>query len=269
MKIPFTKMHGLGNDFVIIESDANSVSINKKLIKKICSRNYGVGCDQLLLINSYCKEEVDLTIFNNDGSEVGACGNGVRCVASMIMEKNNVNQIYVKTITDKLKCWKNGNSISVNMGKPRFKWNQIPLSKNINPNELMIDGYKIHCVSFGNPHGVIFFKNKSEFENVNIRAIGPKLEKNLIFKEGANIEFATILDDGKIKMRVWERDVGITLACGSGACATLVLASVNNLSPRKNSIYLDGGVLDINWNNDDHVIMTGEIEKVFEGHFNG
>ena len=153
------------------------------------------------------------------------------------------------------------------MGKPRFKWNQIPLSKNINPNKLMIDGYKIHCVSFGNPHGVIFFKNKLEFENVNIRVIGPKLEKNIIFKEGANIEFATILEDGSIRMKVWERGAGMTLACGSGACATLVIAAKLKLSERKNRLVLDGGDLFIDWQRDNDVIMTGEVEKVFEGNF--
>ena len=106
MKIPFTKMNGLGNDFVIIDNNLKSISLSKKLIKKMCSRNYGIGCDQLLLINSYSKEDVDLTIFNKDGTEVGACGNGVRCVASLIMEKSNMDQVNIKTISDKLKCWK-------------------------------------------------------------------------------------------------------------------------------------------------------------------
>ena len=217
----------------------------------------------------YTNYSKNLSIESNLEGLVMSVGDSFKPVTNLINPDGSLSTCKNLIYYNKKGVFNVGNSISVNMCKPRFKWNQIPLSKNINPNKLMIDGYKIHCVSFGNPHGVIFFNNKSEFENVNIRAIGPKLEKNIIFKEGANIEFATILDDGKIKMRVWERDVGITLACGSGACATLVLASVNNLSPRKNSIYLDGGVLDINWNNDDHVIMTGEIEKVFEGHFNG
>ena len=267
MKIPFTKMNGLGNDFVIIENHLRSISLNKKLIKKICSRNYGIGCDQLLLVNSFSKEHVDVTIFNNDGTEVGACGNGVRCVASLIMEKKNVNQINVNTISDTLKCWKEKSLLSVNMGRPKFKWDQIPLSKDVNPAELFLEGYKIHCVSFGNPHGVIFFKNKNDLESINIKNIGSKLEKNLIFKEGVNIEFATILDDGNIQMRVWERGVGVTLACGSGACATLVMASKNKLSPRKNNVHLDGGVLIIDWTDSDDVIMTGEVEKVFDGYF--
>ena len=141
------------------------------------------------------------------------------------------------------------------------------MSKNINLDDFFLEGYKIHCVSFGNPHAVIFCKNKTDLENMDIKQIGSALEKNSIFKEGANIEFATILDDGQIRMRVWERGVGVTLACGSGACATLVMANKNNLSPRKNNIYLDGGTLTVDWADSGNVIMTGEVEKVFEGFF--
>ena len=267
MKIPFIKMNGLGNDFIIIEDLSKNLPLNTKLIKKMSSRRYGIGCDQLLIIKELEGDEAFIDIYNCDGSLVGACGNGVRCVASHLMEKELFDRIFIRTIGDRLECWKEKENISVNMGKPKFNPNEIPLAKNVKQSLFELEGYKINCVSFGNPHGVIFFENLKELENINVLDVGPKLEKNQIFLEGANIEFATILDDGSIRMKVWERVAGMTLACGSGACATLVIAVKLKLSERKNKLVLDGGDLFINWQEDDDVIMTGEVEKVFEGNF--
>ena len=264
----FIKMHGLGNDFVIIDNSENQTAIKKKeILKKIGSRNFGVGCDQILIIESNDYENAKVTIFNNDGTEAGACGNGVRCVASYLMNKKNTNQIKIKTISGTLDCWIENKDCFVNMGKPIFEWTQIPLAKKVETQIIKIDQFELYCVSMGNPHGVIFFEDENSLNKVNIESIGKKIQSNDIFPESVNVEFATILDDKTIRMKVWERGAGRTLACGSGACATLVAAKKKNLSQRKNVIILDGGKLTINWLKNEDVIMTGEVNLVFEGNF--
>ena len=264
----FIKMHGLGNDFVIIENSANLVEIKKKeILKKIGSRNFGVGCDQILIIERNDIKNAEVTIFNNDGSEAGACGNGVRCVASYLMNKQNTTKIKIKTISGSLDCWVENENCFVNMGKPCFDWSVIPLSKQFETQIIKIDEFELFCVSMGNPHAVIFFKDLNELNKVDIQSIGVKIQSSDIFPESVNVEFATILKDKTIRMKVWERGVGMTLACGSGACATLVAASEQNLSLRKNSIILDGGKLDINWLESEDIIMSGEVNLVFKGNF--
>ena len=261
-------MHGLGNDFIIFDNVKNSIIYDSKFIKKISNRRIGIGCDQVLIIeDTNNPENFEVKIYNSDGSETGACGNGVRCIASHLMQKDSHERIFIRTIEDKLECWQEKENISVNMGKPKFEPNKIPLAKDINENEFELEGYKINCVSFGNPHGVIFFDSIKELEKINIFDIGPKLEKNPVFLEGANIEFATVLSDGSIRMKVWERGAGVTLACGTGACATLVVANKLKKSGRKNKIVLDGGNLTVNWLQNNDVIMTGAVEKVFDGQF--
>ena len=264
----FIKMHGLGNDFVIIDSSENQTEIKKKeTLKKIGSRNFGVGCDQILIIESNDYENAEVTIFNNDGTEAGACGNGVRCVASYLMNKKNTNQIKIKTISGTLDCWIENKNCFVNMGKPIFEWTQIPLAKKVESQIIKIDQFELYCVSMGNPHGVIFFEDENSLNKVNIESIGKKIQSNDIFPESVNVEFATILKDKTIRMKVWERGAGRTLACGSGACATLVAAKQKNLSQRKNDIILDGGKLTINWLDNEDIIMSGEVNLVFKGNF--
>ena len=264
----FIKMHGLGNDFVIIDSSENQTEIKKKeTLKKIGSRNFGVGCDQILIIESNDYENAEVTIFNNDGTEAGACGNGVRCVASYLMNKKNTNQIKIKTISGTLDCWIENKNCFVNMGKPIFEWTQIPLAKKVETQIIKIDQFELYCVSMGNPHGVIFFEDENSLNKVNIESIGKKIQSNDIFPESVNVEFATILKDKTIRMKVWERGAGRTLACGSGACATLVAAKQKNLSQRKNDIILDGGKLTIDWLDNEDIIMSGEVNLVFKGNF--
>ena len=260
-------MNGLGNDFIIIEDFSKKLSLDKELIKKMSSRQFGIGCDQLLIIKEFEGFEALVEMYNSDGSITGACGNGVRCIASHLMQKDNYEKIYIRTIEDTLECWREKENISVNMGKPKFEPKKIPLAKDIKDNQFELEGYKIYCVSFGNPHAVIFFDNIKDLEKINILAVGSKLEKNRVFIEGANIEFATILSDGSIRMRVWERGTGITLACGTGACATLVVANKLKKSARKNKVVLDGGDLTVNWLKNNDVIMSGSVEKVFDGEF--
>ena len=267
-KIDFIKMHGLGNDFVIIKNNIDFLKNSKTdFLRKIGSRNFGIGCDQILIMNRYNKKIVNLAIYNNDGTEAGACGNGVRCVASYLMKKQSINKIIVKTRKEELNCWIKDSDSYVNMGKPIFEWSEIPLLKENKNQILNINGYQLYCVSMGNPHGVIFFKNLDQFKKVKIEEIGPIIQNNINFPEGINVEFATILRDKTIRMKVWERGAGKTLACGSGACATLVAAHELKLSSRKNEIILDGGKLNINWLDNGDVIMSGEVNHVFEGTF--
>lgn len=267
-KVDFIKMHGLGNDFVIIENNIDIFKNPKKeFLKKIGSRNHGIGCDQILIIRKYDKKIANLSIYNNDGTEAGACGNGVRCVASYLMKKQNINEIIIKTVKEELNCWIKGTVSYVNMDKPKFKWSEIPLLKESKNQLLNINGYQLYCLSMGNPHGVIFFKNLDQLNEVKIEEIGPIIQNNINFPEGINVEFATILRDQTIRMKVWERGAGKTLACGSGACATLVAAHALKISPRENDIILDGGKLNINWLDNGDVIMSGETKYVFEGSF--
>jgi diaminopimelate epimerase len=264
----FIKMHGLGNDFVIIDNRQNLVQIKKKeTLKKIGSRNFGIGCDQILIIESYDNKNAEVIIFNNDGSEAGACGNGVRCVASYLMNKQNTTEIRIKTISGSLDCWFENKNCFVNMGKPCFDWSEIPLSKHLEKQIIKIDEFELFCLSMGNPHAVIFFEDENDLNKIDIENIGKKIQSNYIFPESVNVEFATILEDKTIRMKVWERGAGRTLACGTGACATLVAANQQNLSLRKNDIILDGGKLTINWLESEDVIMSGEVNLVFKGDF--
>ena len=264
----FIKMHGLGNDFVIIDECENVLEIKKKeYLKKIGSRNFGIGCDQILIVESNDFKNAEVTIFNNDGSESGACGNGVRCVASYLMNKKKINKIKVKTISGNLNCWIENKDCFVNMGKPIFEWSEIPLAKKFETQIIKIDNYDLFCLSMGNPHAVIFFDDENDLNKIDIESIGKKIQSNEIFPESVNVEFASILRDKTIRMKVWERGAGRTLACGSGACATLVAAKKQNFSLRKNDIILDGGKLTINWLENEDIIMSGEVNLVFKGNF--
>ena len=266
--LKFIKMHGLGNDFVIIDNSENDFEIKKKeTLKKIGSRNFGVGCDQILIIKSNDHKNAEVTIFNNNGLETGACGNGIRCVASYLMNKHNTKKIKIKTISGILDCWRENENFFVNMGKPCFNWSAIPLSKQFETQIIKIDKYELFCLSMGNPHAVIFFKDENDLNYVDVESVGKKIQNNDIFPESVNVEFAATLEDKTIRMKVWERGAGRTLACGSGACATLVAANQQNLSPKKNDIILDGGKLTINWLESEDVIMSGEVKLVFKGNF--
>ena len=259
-------MHGLGNDFIIFDNIKNSIIHDTKFISKISDRRIGIGCDQVLIIeNTNNAKNFKVKIYNSDGSETGACGNGTRCVADYLMKKNDLNSLIITSISNDLFCSKTDNLVTVNMGVPKFSWNEIPLSKEQDTHHVKLDEFEAFCLSIGNPHAVIFINNSEELENLNINSIGPRLEKHSIFPEYANIEFVSVLEDKSLRMRVWERGVGITSACGSGACATLVAASSLNKSTRENKVVLDGGDLFIKWLDNESVTLSGDTERVFEG----
>ena len=259
-------MHGLGNDFIIFDNIDNPIIHEAKFINKISNRRLGIGCDQVMIIeNTEEPENFRVKIYNSDGSETGACGNGTRCVADYLMKKKDINSLTIKSISNDMFCTKIDNSVLVNMGVPKFNWNEIPLSKKQDTQNVKLDEFEAFCLSIGNPHAVIFMSNLEELENLNINSIGPRLEKHSIFPEFANIEFVSILQDKSLRMRVWERGAGMTSACGSGACASLIAASVLNKSAKENKIVLDGGDLFIKWLDNGSVTLSGDTERVFEG----
>lgn len=274
MIINFYKMHGLGNDFIIIDNTSNKINLTTEQIKLLCNRRLGVGCDQLILTEEIIPhKQVKMTIFNSDGSQAGACGNATRCLGLHAMNKYQTSHIDIKT-DNRLISVKQGenNNIISNMGKATFEWNDIPLSSkdldplNINIAELNLTGV---AVNVGNPHIVFVVKNVDE---VNLQDLGPKIETHPFFPEKTNVEFISILDKNTIRMRVWERGAGITLACGTGSMASFVVANKLNLidkadssSNSKTKVLLDGGMLSIYYNDKNDIIVEGHSCLVFEG----
>ena len=268
MKKPFIKMHGLGNDFVVIDSTKNQYTINKSSIQLISDRRFGVGCDQVIEMKPSAKEDIYMKIYNSDGTEAEACGNAARCVAGLLFASNQKKEVSIETVAGVLKAESEEDGlIKVDMGKPSFFWKDIPLSSDISHisfEELsLINGL---AVNMGNPHIVFFVKDINE---VDINKVGPLVENSSYFPEKVNVEVCQIINKSKIKVTVWERGAGKTLACGTGACAALVAAYKNNLTDPTAEIVLNGGSLNITWNvnSDEHVIMSGPIAVSFLGDF--
>ena len=268
MKKPFIKMHGLGNDFVVIDSTKNQYTINKSSIQLISDRRFGVGCDQVIEMKPSAKEDIYMKIYNSDGTEAESCGNAARCVAGLLFASNQKKEVSIETVAGVLKAESEEDGlIKVDMGKPSFFWKDIPLSSDISHisfEELsLINGL---AVNMGNPHIVFFVKDINE---VDINKVGPLVESSSYFPKKVNVEICQIINKNKIKVTVWERGAGKTLACGTGACAALVAAYKNNLTDPTAEIVLNGGSLNITWNvnSDEHVIMSGPIAVSFLGDF--
>ncbi len=264
MKIPFAKMSGAGNDFVIFDARETLINLTSAQIKKISDRK-NVGCDQLIIIKNSPNANCLMEIYNPDGSLSGACGNATRCVAAILFSEKNLDKVKIETAVGVLECWRDGDLISVNMGVPTFGWQKIPLSHESDSQKIPLFGFDFACANLGNPHAVTFIKNP--LNNEEFFKIGPKVENNEIFPQRTNVEFAQILSDDLIDVRVWERGAGETLACGSGACAVAVLAIKNHLvKSRKITTRFKGGDLLIEWKADNSgVIMSGGYEKIFDG----
>ena len=266
MKKPFIKMHGLGNDFVVLDSTKYQYNINKASIQLISNRRFGVGCDQVIEMKHSDKEDIYMKIYNADGTEAEACGNAARCIAGLLFASSPKKAVSIETIAGVLKAESEENGlIKIDMGKPKFFWKDIPLSMNIseiNFEELTLKNGL--AINIGNPHIVFFVK---DLDAVDINRIGPLIENNSLFPEKVNVEICQLENRKKIKVLVWERGAGNTLACGSGACAALVAAYKNSLSEPQAEIVLDGGSLNITWNigSDEHVIMSGPIAVSFLG----
>ena len=256
------KMHGLGNDFVVIDAREGEVALSKKIISGIADRHFGVGFDQLAVIS---KGEFDahLTFYNADGSGSLACGNATRCIARYLMDEASKKSLMLTTMHGQIPAVDLGNGVtSVNMGKPGLEWNKVPLSENIPTLELPIEGSPT-ATGMGNPHCTFFVEDT---EKINLEEMGPKFENHPLFPERTNVQFASIIARDQIRMRVWERGAGVTLASGSSSCATAVAANRKGLTEKKVQIELDGGILSVDWR-EDGVWMTGPTMQVFTGSF--
>lgn len=264
-ELSFHKMQGLGNDFVVLDRRSGKLSLSPAQIRRIADRRLGVGCDQLLCIEPSDKADVFMRVYNADGSEVGACGNGTRCIARLVMEEIGSNRVRVETAAGVLTVSAGVQGYTVDMGRPRFGWDEIPLARPMDTLALDLAlgplGLPV-AVNLGNPHAVFFV---DDAEAVPLAELGPKLEHDPLFPERANIGVAEVRDRRTIRLRVWERGAGLTAACGSGACAALVAAARRDLTERAADVHLDGGVLRIAWTDDDRVLMTGPAKHSFRG----
>lgn len=274
MPTNFIKMHGLGNDFAVIDLTKDGGTVTAEQAQQIADRRRGVGCDQVLVMEKpeNPKADVFMRIYNPDGSEAGACGNGTRCVASLYMQQNNLQQCVVETVSGLLPSKIiEGNLIQVDMGEPRTRWQDIPLSQECDTLNLgILHGRQTMtepvAVNVGNPHTIFFVDDVAK---VDVEKLGPEVENHVLFPERTNVEFAQVLSPEKIRVRVWERGTGVTQACGSGACATIVAAARRGLTGRKAEIILDGGSLFMEWRSEDNrILMTGPATHVYQGIFN-
>jgi diaminopimelate epimerase len=234
--------------------------------RRIADRRRGIGCDQLIVLERSARADVFMRITNPDGSEAGACGNATRCVAGRLMAESGVDRVVVETISGLLETHAaDRGDITVDMGAARTGWRDIPLAQECDTLHLpvrlgpLIDPVGVNV---GNPHAVFFVPDVA---TIDLEKIGPQLEHAPLFPERANIEIVQQLSSGRLRMRVWERGAGITQACGSGACASLVAAARRGLTGRKAEVVVDGGTLTIEWRADDHVLMTGGWTTSFQG----
>ncbi len=257
----FMKMHGAGNDFVVIDSRGRGAVVTPALARALGDRNRGVGFDQLAEIRDSDSADFALDFWNNDGSRAGACGNATRCVADYMMRQLGKDAISLVTARGGLSALRLPDGrVSVNMGPPQLDWQSVPLAQAVDTLHLPLAGDPV-AVGMGNPHCVMFV---DDAEAVDLPAIGPRYEHDPLYPQRTNVEFASLTAPDRLRMRVWERGAGITLACGSGACATAVAAHLRGLTGRRVTLDLDGGVLEIDWR-DDGVWMTGPVAHVFDG----
>lgn len=270
--IAFTKMHGLGNDFVVIDARAAPVAIDDARARAIADRRTGVGFDQLIVMEPArdAAADVFMRIRNADGGEVDACGNATRCVARLVMAEKNASEAVIETGAGILRASDAGKGwITVIIEPVRLGWRDIPLAREMDTLHMELSLGPLFDpvgVNVGNPHAVFFVEDA---EAVDLAALGPELEHDPLFPERANIGVAQVLDRENIRLRVWERGVGITRACGTGACAAAIAAARRGLTERAMTVMLDGGALDIDWKDDAHVVMTGPAAIAFHGTLNG
>jgi diaminopimelate epimerase len=265
----FLKMHGLGNDFVVFDARDAALSLTPKQVKAVCNRHFGIGCDTVVVIRpAGASADASVLFYNADGSESESCFNASRCVARLLMDERGLARVKLDTRGGVLICADAGKRlVTIDMGEPHLEWEKVPMSAPLDTTNFPLDigGASIpaSAVSVGNPHCVLFVPDA---EKAPVTSLGPKIETHLLFPKRTNVEFAQVLDKDRIRMRVWERGAGVTLACGSGACATAVAAIRRGLTNRKVELLLDGGSLFIEWREEDgHVLMTGPTAAPFRG----
>ena len=271
---PFLKMHGLGNDFVVLDARTTPLDLTPPRRRAIADRRLGVGCDQLIVLEPPTEGEADvfMRIYNPDGTEAQACGNATRCVASVVMDELKAEEATIQTIAGLLESQKVGRGanglpvISVDMGLVRMDWREIPVAKACDTNRMPVGIGPLQepvGTNVGNPHATFFVE---DLDAIPVAEIGPKLEHDPIFPDRANIGFAQVLAPDHIRVVIWERGAGLTLACGSGACATIVNAVRRGLTGRRATVSMPGGDLTMEWRESDgHVLMTGPVATAFTG----
>jgi diaminopimelate epimerase len=269
-KVPFLKMHGLGNDFVVLDFRCTAVPVSAEGVRALADRRTGIGCDQLILLEPphHPAAQLLMHIRNSDGSAAEACGNATRCVASLLYRETGEPHIRIETAVGLLEAETLPDGrISVDMGPVRTGWREIPLARPMDTDFVELSAVPLSaavCTNIGNPHATFFVNDVAA---IDLARLGPRLENDALFPQRANIGIAAVRDRGHIRLRVWERGAGITPACGSGACAAFVAAHRRGLADRRGCVELDGGGLDIAWRKDGHVIMTGPAAMSFEGTF--
>jgi len=261
------RMDGLGNDFLIIDRREKNIHFSKEKIIELADRKK-IGFDQIIFLEKEEDNTTPILIFNSDGNEVAACGNGTRCVSYLLGKEKNLNNILLKTTERTLDTEIVGNlTVRVNMGKPLFDWTQIPLSKKLDHKNINIEiidakNNKFNegfALNVGNPHLIFFVKNCFDF---NLRELGPKLEHNELFPEQCNVTLAQVVDKNNITVNVWERGAGLTKACGTAACATAVASFLKNLTERNCNIKFKEGILNINFDENENIFMTGPVSDI-------
>ncbi len=264
--LKFIKMHGLGNDFVILDGRGTPIELTSAQTQAIADRRRGIGCDQLILLEETSKgADLKMRIRNADGGEVEACGNATRCIGKLVMDENGSDHASIETIGGILTATKAPAGITVDMGPAYLDWQDIPLSGETDTLSLDMSEGPMQdpvAVGMGNPHAVFFVNDTTA---IDLETVGPILEHHALYPNRTNVEAAEIVSRNHIRLRVWERGVGITEACGTGACATLVAAARRDLTERKAIVELDGGSLEIEWRDDNHVLMTGPTEMSYTG----
>lgn len=268
----FLKLHGLGNDFVLLDARDEPVSLSAAQAALIADRHVGIGADQVLTLLSSDLADGFLRIQNVCGREVEACGNATRCVADYLLAEVSNGVVAVDTMAGTMQAERvDDGRVRLSMGKPDLHWSEIPLARKVDtrclPLVRCVDGSPVvsngMAVGMGNPHAVFFVDSLAA---IPVEAIGPGLETDPLFPEGANIGFAEVVDDATLRLRVWERSVGLTLACATGSCAAVVAGHISGRLERQVSVYLDGGCLSVEWRaRDDQLFVVGPAERVFEG----
>ena len=270
--IPFRKMNGLGNDFVILDARVQPIKITTEIARRMADRSQGIGCDQVIVLEPSEKADTFMRIYNSDGSEVGACGNAARCVALLLSQETGRAEVTIETQEAVLRATAtSADRVTIDIGAPRLAWEEIPLAEPFHDTtgiELQIgpiDEPVLHSpsvVNVGNPHAIFWV---DDVEAHDLGRFGPLLENHPLFPERANISVAQITSRSGLKLRTWERGAGLTKACGTAACAAAVSAVRMNFTDRKVTVELPGGPLAIEWTNDNRVLMTGPAELEFEG----
>jgi diaminopimelate epimerase len=270
-RLAFRKMHGLGNDFVVLDARPHPIVLAQPQLARIADRRFGIGCDQLIVLEPSAEADARMRIFNPDGGEVEACGNATRCIGHLLSAEKRSDRATIETVAGLLRAERQGADIAVDMGLPVLDWASIPLAGapretlrvpiDVSDIDPRLPGW-FSAVNMGNPHAVFFVPDTAA---IDLETVGPRLEHHPLFPERANISFASLQADGSIRLRVWERAAGATLACGTAACATAVAAGRLGFATGKIRILLPGGPLMIHQDDAGRVIMIGPIAESFSG----